>query len=160
MIQKSKYEKLARYLEKRDEEKLNLTFKEIETILGEPLPEAAKRRAWWANSATNNHALNGWMDVGWQTANVDMKGQTLDFIKQPVTHLEGPPVLMAERSAPAPRRRSNRPSTNRAELDRIVQRAGGLDRVQQYMTVIERYLFGELTEMELGQELRRLYHRR
>ena len=160
MIQKSKYEKLARYLEKRDEEKLNLTFKEIETILGEPLPEAAKRRAWWANSATNNHALNGWMDVGWQTANVDMKKQILDFIKVPLNRLEAPRISNLDYSAPAPRRRTNRPSTNRAELDRIVQRAGGVERIQQYMTVIERYLFGELTEMELGQELRRLYHRR
>ena len=160
MIYQSKYEKLAEYLKKLEDEKINLTFKEIETILEEPLPEAAKNRAWWANSATNNHALNGWMDAGWQTANVDMKGRILDFIKVPVDRLEAPQLVMSDRSAPPPRLRSNRASTNRAELDRIVQRAGGVDRIRQYMVVIERYLFGELTEMELGQELRRLYHRR
>ena len=159
MIQKSKYEKLARYLEKRDEEKLNLTFKEIETILGEPLPEAAKNRAWWANSATNNHALNGWMDVGWETANVKMKERVLDFIKVPVDRLEAPQLSMSNRAA-SPRRRYNRSNTATAELDLIVQRAGGVDVIRQYMAVIERYLFGEITEMELGQELRRLYHRR
>ena len=161
MIYSSKYEKLAEYLKGLDEEKINLTFSEIESILGEPLPDAAKNRAWWANSATNNHALNGWMDIGWQTANVDMDGQILDFIKVPVHRLEAPRFSNLDRAAPAPRRsRTNRSNLPQAELDRIVQRAGGVDRVREYMIVIERYLFGELTEMELGQELRRLYHRR
>ncbi len=78
MIYQGKYENLADYLRELNEEKINLTFSEIETILGEPLPDAAQNRAWWANSASNNHALNAWMDVGWQTANVDMDKKVLD----------------------------------------------------------------------------------
>ena len=159
MILSSKYEKLANYLGELDEEKINLTFSEIETILGEPLPKAARNRAWWANSATNNHALNGWLDAGWQTANVDMKMQILDFIKIASDNLSAPQPLRMDYAA-APRRRNTRTHSNRAEQDFIVQRAGGVDRMRQYMVVIERYLFGEITEMELGRELRRLYHRR
>ena len=161
MIYQGKYENLADYLRELDEEKINLTFKEIETILGEPLPDAAKNRAWWANSASNNHALNAWMDVGWQTANVDMEKKVLDFIKMhQINAAESEPLRMDPAMSPPRRTRTNRPYTNRAELDMIVQRAGGVDRMRQYMVVIERYLFGEITEMELGQELRRLYHRR
>ena len=159
MISQSKYDKLAQYLKGLDVERVNMTFDEIESILGGPLPQAAKNRAWWANSATNNHALNGWLDVGWETANVKMKERVLDFIKVPVDRLEAPQLSLSNRSAP-PRRRYNRSNTNSAELDRIVQRAGGVDMMRQYMVVLERYLFGEITEMELGQELRRLYHRR
>ncbi len=42
----------------------------------------------------------------------------------------------------------------------ILQRAGSVDILKKYMIVVERYLFGEITEMELGQELRRLFHQR
>jgi len=159
MILQSKYEKLAEYLKELDVDKVNLTFDEIEGILGEPLPGAAKKRAWWANSNTNNHALNGWLDVGWETANVKMEDGILDFIKMNTPlqdNMMGAPSL-----GHSPRRsRYSRSNTNRAELDMIVQRAGGVDMMKKYMDILERYLFGEITEMELGQELRRLFHQR
>jgi len=158
ILQQSKYEKLAEYLKELDVEKINLTFDEIEDILGEPLPGAAMKRAWWANSATNNHALNGWMDVGWETANVDMKARVLDFIKIDVSLAE--PMFQRSLSAPPRRSRYPRTSSRSTDLDKIVQRAGGVDVLNKYMLVVERYLFGEITEMELGQELRRLFHQR
>ena len=160
MILSSKYEKLAEYLKELDVDKINLSFDEIEKILGEPLPGSAEERAWWANSATNNHALNGWLDIGWQTANVNMDDRILDFMKVPANRLSASPQSLSDHSAAPNRRRSSRASTNRAELDRIVQRAGGVDMINKYMVIIERYLFGEITEMELGQELRRLFHQR
>ena len=159
MIYQGKYENLAKYLEGLEVERINMTFKEIEAILGEALPEAAKNRAWWANSASNNHALNGWLNVGWETSNVKMKERMLFFTKVPIDKLEAPIMSISNRS-PSPRRRYPRSNIANAELDLIVQRAGGVDHIREYMVVIERYLFGEITEMELGQELRRLYHRR
>jgi len=39
MIYQGKYENLAKYLEGLDQERVNMTFEEIEDILGEPLPE-------------------------------------------------------------------------------------------------------------------------
>ncbi|HDD61450.1 MAG TPA: hypothetical protein ENF22_02835 [Chloroflexi bacterium] len=159
MIYQGKYENLAKYLEGLDQERVNMTFEEIEDILGEPLPEAAKNRAWWANSASNNHALNGWLNVGWETSKVNMKEKMLFFTKVPIDKLEAPQLSMSPRLS-SPRRRYPRSSIANAELDLIVQRAGGVDRIREYMVIIERYLFGEITEMELGQELRRLYHRR
>ena len=159
MIYQGKYENLAKYLEGLEVERINMTFKEIEAILGEALPDAAKNRAWWANSASNNHALNGWLNVGWETSKVNMKERMLFFTKVPINKLEAPMMSMSNLS-PSPRRRYPRSNIANAELDQIVQRAGGVDRIREYMVVIERYLFGEITEMELGQELRRLYHKR
>ena len=158
MILQSKYEKLADYLKELDVDKVNLTFDEIEKILGEPLPGAAMKRAWWANSATNNHALNGWLDIGWQSANVNMDDRILDFIKVDPAIMDS----QFQRNLRTPPRRSRYPrsNTSNAELDRIVQRAGGVDMMKKYMDILERYLFGEITEMELGQKLRRLFHRR
>ena len=158
MILQSKYEKLAQHLNGLDVEMVNLTFDEIEKILGEPLPGAAMKRAWWANSASNNHALNGWLDAGWQTANVNMDDHILDFIKVDQSVME--PAFLRNRQSSPRQSRYPRTNTRSSELDRIVGRAGGVDQMRQYMVVIERYLFGEITEMELGQELRRLYHRR
>ena len=158
MILSSKYEKLAEYLKELDVDKVNLTFDEIENILGEPLPGSAAERAWWANSATNNHALNGWMDAGWETANVNMEDRILDFIKVDLSLLE--PQFQRSQGPPPRRSRYPRANTSSSELDRIVQRAGGVDMINKYMVIIERYLFGEITEMELGQELRRLFHQR
>lgn len=159
MILQSKYEKLARYLEQIDADKINMTFDEIEAILGELLPGAAGKRAWWANSATNNHALNGWLDVGWETANVNMKERILDFVK--MSQLSSAPMQSRDNVRTYPRRsRSPRSNTGNTELNMIVQRAGGVDILQKYMVIVERYLFGEITEMELGQELRRLFHQR
>jgi len=149
MIYQGKYENLAKYLEGLDQERVNMTFEEIEDILGEPLPEAA----------SNNHALNGWLNVGWETSKVNMKEKMLFFTKVPIDKLEAPQLSMSPRLS-SPRRRYPRSSIANAELDLIVQRAGGVDRIREYMVIIERYLFGEITEMELGQELRRLYHRR
>jgi len=159
MILQSKYEKLAQYLNGLDADKVTMTFDEIEGVLGESLPGAAMKRPWWANSATNNHALNGWLDVGWETANVKMDDGILDFIK--VSQISSGSFQPRENVRTYPRRsRSSRSNSRSVDLDRIVQRAGSVDNLQKYMVVIERYLFGEITEMELGQELRRLFHRR
>jgi hypothetical protein len=159
MIAQSKYEKLAEYLARLDEDKVNLTFADIEDILGEPLPDAANKRAWWANSTTNNHAVNGWMNSGWETANVNMKARSLDFIKQDLNMVQSP-MLRQDQQTYFQRSRSNRSNLSSSRLNQLVQRIGGVDILEQYMTVVERYLFGEISEMELGQELRRLFHRR
>ncbi len=51
----SKYEELARFLEKQDPELLRMSFDEIEKVIEGPLPKGAREyRAWWANSETNN----------------------------------------------------------------------------------------------------------
>lgn len=48
----SKYTPLADYLRNQITRRLSLTFRQIEGILGRPLPSSAyKHRPWWANEA-------------------------------------------------------------------------------------------------------------
>jgi hypothetical protein len=62
-----RYDLLRRYLQKVPvgTDRLELTFNDIEGIIGAGLPASAYRyRAWWANDKTHVHA-RAWMDAGW-----------------------------------------------------------------------------------------------
>ncbi len=52
----------------------DLTFSEIESIIGAPLlPSARKHRAWWANSRDRTLARQ-WLAAGWRADAVDLTG--------------------------------------------------------------------------------------
>lgn len=79
-----KYAGLGRYLDHqaRDgEERVELTFEEIEEIIPGRLPASAhEHRAWWANTAKNHtQAQEGWLGVGWEVQDVDLDEQTVTF---------------------------------------------------------------------------------
>jgi len=160
MILVSKYEELARFLEKQDGELLRMTFQEVEDIIGPLTPAARKHRAWWANSASQNHAMNGWLSVGWETSQVNMDKEELVFIrtKQVVQDSLLPGYMPKTRS----RKMSSYPQRDRisSEVDLILNQVGGVVSLSYIVDAIERYMAGEIQEMELGQELRRLWARR
>jgi hypothetical protein len=57
-----------------------MTFSEIEQLLGFPLPEKSKRiRAWWSNNPDNSVLTKVWLEAGFRSEQVDMKGQKLVF---------------------------------------------------------------------------------
>ncbi len=159
MILVSKYEDLAKHLEKQNVDMLRMTFKEVEGVIG-PLPPAArKHRAWWANSASQNHAMNGWMSVGWETSQVHMDKEELVFIRtQQVLQDSLLPGIMPKQR----RKKSSYPQASRinSEVDMILNQVGGVMSLSYIIDAIERYMAGEIQEMELGQELRRLWARR
>ena len=80
----SKYTPLADYLRRQTSHTVTLTFRKIEGILGFRLPPSAyKHRAWWSNEAVGNHVQTaGWLAAGWETADVDMRGQTVTFVRR------------------------------------------------------------------------------
>jgi hypothetical protein len=45
----AKYDLLRDYLMQQHHRQFELTFRQIEDILGEPLPKSAERPQWWAN---------------------------------------------------------------------------------------------------------------
>ena len=61
------------------------TFDEIEAILGFRLPDSARlHRPWWSNSKKGNghsHSL-AWQAAGWRTREVDLKAETLVFVRR------------------------------------------------------------------------------
>ncbi len=66
----AKYDPLRGFLLAADESECNLTFLEIEAIIGSPLPESARKyRTWWGNQADPKRAhCRAWMDAGWEVA--------------------------------------------------------------------------------------------
>lgn len=76
----SKYETLGQFLKSRHEERVPMTFDEIERIIGTALPPSAhKHRPWWSNNATNSALTRVWLDAGYKSEQVDMTAQRLVF---------------------------------------------------------------------------------
>ncbi len=78
-----KYRKLTGYLmEKESEGKtaVNLTFKEIEDILGFELPESKRHRAFWANTESHPIAL-AWLCTSYRTVEPDVDSGSISWEK-------------------------------------------------------------------------------
>jgi hypothetical protein len=159
MIVTSKYDELAKYLKKQDQDMLRMTFDEVSAIVGD-LPQGAyDHRAWWANSASQNHAINGWLNAGWETSQVDMDKEELVFIR---AHQVVQDSLLPGYLPPKTRRRSSPSPQTRmdSELELILRQVGGLANLAYLVDAVERYMRGDIQEMELGQQLRKLWARK
>jgi hypothetical protein len=78
----SKYTALTKHLSSRSGSRLPMSFAEVETILGFPLPASARsHRPWWANSAHGHVQSRGWLDAGYQSEQVDLEGEKLVFVR-------------------------------------------------------------------------------
>ena len=82
MAKGDKYIALTAYLEKSGKDVVKMSFKEIESVLGERLPESAyKYPALWSNSESHSIAF-GWMDAGFMSQNLSIANQTVEFVKR------------------------------------------------------------------------------
>jgi hypothetical protein len=78
-----KYERLSSFLRQRRQAEVPLTFKEIEEIIGSPLPPSARsHRAWWSNNPSNSTITKEWLAAGFQSEQVDMESERLVFRRQ------------------------------------------------------------------------------
>ena len=86
----SKYYPLFEYLQQQpDSGLLELSFAEIETVLGDTLPASAKStRAWWANSKTIQG--QSWQDAGWIVDDVDFESGYVAFRPERITYRVSP----------------------------------------------------------------------
>lgn len=80
-----KYDRLYRYLTESSEARLRMSFVDVERVLGDTLPASARKHsAWWANEQTTTHPHNrSWLDAGYETARLDLYGQTIEFVRGP-----------------------------------------------------------------------------
>jgi hypothetical protein len=77
----SKYEPLFRHLCAADDDALEMTFEQIECLVG-PLPRAASlRREWWSNERTDRSAVQtkAWLDAGRQVESIDRAARRVRF---------------------------------------------------------------------------------
>ena len=68
-----KYKGLAEYLYQNWEKKIKMSYKEIETALGFPLPATAYNlpQSYWANTETHSYAKGSWLAVGYKAKVID-----------------------------------------------------------------------------------------
>ncbi len=76
-----KYRSLAEYLLASGENRVILSYSQIEDILGFRLPDTAHKykQSYWANTETHSYAMS-WLAVGYK-ARVDTENDVVTFIK-------------------------------------------------------------------------------
>lgn len=122
----SKYKPLAIALSAlgREREDITLSFSEIESILGFPLPRSAHaHRPWWANQKNHdNHSQTSiWMDAGFQVESFDLRNRWVRFTRaSPVMAApllqRDTPAALREYGAEAINAKADLPDTTPAEV--------------------------------------------
>ena len=93
----SKYEPLNQHLNTLSGEYVHMSFRKIEKVLGFGLAKSAYRhRPWWSNNPHNSVITRAWLDAGYRTEQVDMKGEKLVFRR----HKDMPPTDSSEEQTP------------------------------------------------------------
>jgi hypothetical protein len=79
----SKYEGLTRHLKFRGAftSLVKLSFARIDGLIGSNLPmDAYRNQTWWSNSPSSAHS-KGWLEAGWEVAEVNLKEGWVAFKK-------------------------------------------------------------------------------
>lgn len=76
---KGKYRFLADFLHNHGGDSITMTFKQIEDLIGQPLPSSAyNHRAYWSN--TDTHSISKvWMQAGYMTTYVNLLSRKVIF---------------------------------------------------------------------------------
>jgi len=76
----SKYRALADFFQAQTADELPVSFKEVEDIIGAPLPSSAYRYpAWWANDSSSHVQAQAWLAAGYEAKDVDIAAKKLVF---------------------------------------------------------------------------------
>jgi hypothetical protein len=68
-----RYQPLTRHLSALSGDETEMSFSDVEKIIGRQLPNSARgdfARHWWANTKTHSQG-QGWLDAGWKIDRVD-----------------------------------------------------------------------------------------
>jgi Peroxide stress protein YaaA len=63
--------------------RVELTFHQIERVLGIRLPPTARqRREWWGNESAGSHVqAAAWREAGWMVESLDLRGERVTFVR-------------------------------------------------------------------------------
>lgn len=76
-----KYVNLTSFLDNCGKDTIQMTFSEIESILGEELPDSAYlHNAFWSNTDSHSFCF-GWMNAGYRSTHPNLVKKTVTFIK-------------------------------------------------------------------------------
>ena len=76
-----KYKPLADYLAAQSGERLTLTFREIERLVG-ALPMGAFARSWWTNNVRKRNMAWVWRSAGWRVEAVETLNRRVTFVRE------------------------------------------------------------------------------
>jgi hypothetical protein len=77
-----KYEPLTEFLRKQRSDRIEMTFAQIQDVVGTKLPPSASLyRAWWSNNPSNSVMTTAWRDAGFRSEQVDMEAGTVVFCR-------------------------------------------------------------------------------
>jgi CBS domain-containing protein len=80
----SRYSPLADWLNSQPggTEVVQLSFEQIEKLIGGPLPaSASEHRAWWANDSQGHPHSQLWLEVGWRVGYRNIAGKIITFVR-------------------------------------------------------------------------------
>ena len=76
-----KYAALQEHLATTSEDRWQVSFEELEALVGFRLPASARRyQAWWSNSTSHTQARS-WLAAGWATREVDVGAERVSFVR-------------------------------------------------------------------------------
>ena len=76
----SKYDALGAFLRNQRNDRVPMSFADVERITGGKLPpSASKHRPWWSNNPDNSVMTRVWLEAGFESEQVDMAGRKLVF---------------------------------------------------------------------------------
>lgn len=76
----SRYAPLAEWLHMQEQDKVALTFSQVESIIQDSLPPSARRhRNWWANDSVGHVQSKQWLEVGWRVSDVSLTEEIVAF---------------------------------------------------------------------------------
>ncbi|MGB9365776.1 MAG: hypothetical protein WCE79_07170 [Xanthobacteraceae bacterium] len=75
-----RYEPLTEFLRNKRTDRIEMTFSQIEDVIGRKLPPSAVfYRSWWSNNPSNSVMTKAWRDAGFLSEQVDMDARTVVF---------------------------------------------------------------------------------
>ena len=89
----NRYTALTDHLSALGSDEVDLSFDELDGIVGGLPPSARKFPAWWANSSKPSHQSHYWIDAGWK-ARPNFKDESIHFFRSAD---EGAPVAKASK---------------------------------------------------------------
>ena len=78
-----KYQGLTQFLAELDQDRVVMSFEEVDGLIDGSLPESAfKHRPWWANRTEGKGSQNlAWQSAGWETRDVNMELDEVTFVR-------------------------------------------------------------------------------
>lgn len=77
----SVYQPLREHLLFSGNDRVSMTFAEIEAVLGRTLPASARKRtAWWSNNAEGHVQALAWLNSSYRVADLDLARERVTFV--------------------------------------------------------------------------------